>query len=45
MGSTVVSLPTSTTFENMPVKVSVNNTYGSVYVPSSLYATYIAKTN
>ena len=45
MGSTIVSLPASTTFDNMPVKVSVNNTYGSVYVPSSLYATYKTKTN
>jgi hypothetical protein len=32
-------------FLNMPVAVSVNNTYGSVYVPSSLYASYIAATN
>ena len=43
-GSTVPTLNASA-FLNMPLSVSVNNVYGSVFVPSSLYATYIAATN
>ena len=43
-GSTVPTLA-STAFANMPMSVSVNNVYGSIYVPSSLVATYKAATN
>ena len=43
-GSTVPTLNTSA-FNNMPMSVSVNNVYGSVYVPSSLVASYQAATN
>ena len=43
-GSTVPTLNASA-FLNMPFSVSVNNVYGSIYVPSSLYATYVAATN
>lgn len=43
-GSTVPTLNKSA-FLNMPFSVSVNNVYGSIYVPSSLYATYSAATN
>ena len=43
-GSTVPTLNASA-FLNMPFSVSVNNIYGSIYVPSSLYATYVAATN
>lgn len=44
-GSSVVSLPTSTTFANMPVTVSVDGLYGSIYVPASLLTSYKAATN
>lgn len=43
-GSSVPTL-TATAFVNMPMSVSVNNVYGSIYVPSSLYASYIVATN
>lgn len=43
-GSTVPTLNASA-FLNMPFSVSVNNVYGSIYVPSSLYNSYIAATN
>ena len=43
-GSTVPTLNASA-FLNMPFSASVNSVYGSIYVPSSLYATYIAATN
>ena len=43
-GSTVPTLNASA-FLNMPFSVSVNNVYGSIYVPSSLYSSYIAATN
>lgn len=43
-GSTVPTLNASA-FLNMPFSVSVNDTYGSIYVPSSLYATYSTATN
>ena len=43
-GSTVPTLNASA-FLNMPLSSSVNNVYGSVFVPSSLYATYISATN
>ena len=43
-GSTVPTLNASA-FLNMPVAVSVNNVYASIYVPSSLVDTYKAATN
>ena len=43
-GSTVPTLNKSA-FLNMPFSASVNNVYGSIYVPSSLYATYSTATN
>lgn len=43
-GSTIPAL-TSTAFANMPFSVSVNNVFGSIYVPSSLLASYKAATN
>ena len=43
-GSTVPTLNASA-FLNMPFSVSVNNVYGSIYVPSSLYNTYSTATN
>ena len=43
-GSTIPTL-TSTAFANMPFSVSVNNVFGSIYVPSSLLASYKAATN
>ena len=43
-GSSVPALHSSA-FLNMPFSVSVSSVYGSIYVPSSLYATYIAATN
>ena len=43
-GSSVPTLNASA-FLNMPFSVSVNNVYGSIYVPSSLYNTYSTATN
>lgn len=43
-GSTVPTLASTTVFANMPMSVSVNNVYGSIYVPSSLVETYKAAT-
>ena len=43
-GSTVPTLNASA-FLNMPFSVSVNNVYGSIYVPSSLYNSYSVATN
>ena len=49
MGSSVCKLSStaSGTFSGCPIYQSTvnNNVYGSIYVPSSLYATYIASTN
>ena len=44
---TCSSVPTlnASAFLNMPFSVSVNNIYGSIYVPSSLYNTYSTATN
>lgn len=44
---TCSSVPTlnASAFLNMPFSVSVNNTYGSIYVPSSLYNSYSTATN
>lgn len=44
---TCSAVPTlnASAFLNMPFSVSVNNTYGSIYVPSSLYNSYSTATN
>ena len=44
-GSSIPALASTTAFANMPMSVSVNNEYGSIYVPSSLVASYKAATN
>ena len=43
-GNTIPTLNASA-FLNMPVAVSVNNVYGSIYVPSTMLASYKAATN
>lgn len=43
-GSTIPTLNKSA-FNNMPVAVSTGGVYASIYVPSSLYATYQTATN
>lgn len=43
-GNTVPTLNASA-FLNMPFSVSVNNVYGSIYVPSSMYNSYSVATN
>jgi hypothetical protein len=47
LGSSVVSIPSSTVFASTPIAgytVSTGGVYGSIYVPSSLYSSYIQKT-
>lgn len=45
-GSTVVTLANVNAFTNTPMSMStLTGNFGSIYVPSSLYASYIAATN
>ena len=41
-GSSVPTLQNATVFANMPMSVAVGGVYGSIYVPSSMVATYKA---
>lgn len=48
LGSSVVRLTTYSAFNSTPIAgytTSTGGVYGSIYVPSSLYATYITSTN
>lgn len=43
-GSSIPTLASTTVFANMPMSVSVNNVYGSIYVPSTMVDSYKAAT-
>ena len=45
LGSSVVTLGSTDAFEHTPMSTSVSDVYGSIFVPASLYASYISANN